>query len=67
MKVNYDLDFDLFLVEMAVALMGIFSNQADLPIIFYEFILSNNSSFEPQHYLDDFYIHIFTLIYALEL
>ena len=27
-------------------------------IMFYEFILSNNSSFEPQHYLEDSYIPI---------
>ena len=35
--------------------------------MFYEFILSNNSSFEPQHYLEDSYIPIFALIYTLKL
>ena len=34
--------------------------------MFYEFILSNNFSFEPQHYLEDSYIPIFALIYALK-
>ena len=32
-----------------------------------EFILSNNSSFEPQHYLEVSYIPIFTLMHTLKL
>ena len=43
---------------------GIWCN---LSIMYYEFILSNNSSFAPQHYLQDVYILIFALIYTLEL
>ena len=35
--------------------------------MFYEFILSNNSSFEPQHYLEDSYAPVFVLIYTLKL
>ena len=35
--------------------------------MFYEFILSNNTLFEPQHYLEGSYIPIFTLMYTLKL
>ena len=35
--------------------------------MFYEFILPNKSSFEPQHYLEDSYIPIFALIYTMKL
>ena len=39
----------------------------DLSIILNEIVLSNKFSFEPQHYLEDSYIHMFTLIYIPEL
>ena len=55
MKVN--LDFDEFLAEVGVALNGDFLESSwiwcNLSIMFYDFNLSNNSSFEPQHYLED--------------
>ena len=38
---------------------GIWCN---VSIMFYDFILPTNSSFEPQHYLEDSYMPIFALI-----
>ena len=35
--------------------------------MFYEIIISNNSSFEPQHYLEEPFIHIFALRYTITL
>ena len=39
----------------------------DLSIILNEIVLSNQFSFEPQHYLEDSYMPKFALIYTLEL
>ena len=42
MKVNYNLDFDVFLAEVGVVLMEIFSNQAEFDAIYQ---LCSTSSF----------------------
>ena len=71
LKVKDNLDFDEFLAEVGVAQMDFFLESSgiwcNLSIIFYEYILSNNSSFEPHHYLEDSYIPIFALVYTLKL
>ena len=71
MKVKDNPDFDEFIAEVGVAQLEFFfeSNRiwCNLSIMFYEFILANNSSFESQHYLEDSHIPIFALIYTLKL
>ena len=71
MKVKDNLDFDEFLAEVGVAQMGIFLNQAEFDAIYQLYSASsffpNNSSFEPQHYSEDSYMAIFSLIYTLKL
>ena len=69
---NFNTKFLECLAELGVAQMGIFSKSSGIwciffSIMFYEFVFSNNSSFEPQHYLEDAYIPIFALIYIPKL
>ena len=70
-RVKDNLDFDEFIAEMGVAPIGDFLDSSGIwcnsSIMFYEFILSNNSSFETQNYLGDSYIPIFASMYTLKL
>ena len=65
------LDFDEIFVEVGVIQIWSFSKQLECDRI-YQLSLtrdrfSNKFSFEPQHYLEDFYRPIFALIYTPEL
>ena len=70
-KVKDNLDFNDFFRWSGGRPNGFFLESSgiwcNLSIMFLEFILSNNSSFEPQHYCEDSYIPIFALICTLKL